>query len=100
MSLINDNFREKFKHYKQRVDPVNLENVIDFDKSTSSLVSVLFITTSNIGVSTILYLIVDYQIELQSERLVNLLESWGTKSGMRFNPDKCNIIISTLLYTF
>ena len=41
MSIINDNFREKFKHYKQRVDPVNLENVIDFDKSTSSLVSVL-----------------------------------------------------------
>ena len=30
------------------------------------------------------------QIELQRD--LNLLESWGTKWGMRFNPAKCNIM--------
>ena len=30
------------------------------------------------------------QIELQRD--LNLLESWGAKWGMRFNPAKCNIM--------
>ena len=41
-SLENDKFRDKFKYYKQRTTPIDMDNVIDFYETKNKCVSIIF----------------------------------------------------------